>query len=93
MRAVYAIHGCCADETDEIERIEIELPAGCCDPSHPDAETEALSITGYDGHGRCDYCGHRIRYRAHYVGYPVPPIAGAIVSIKGEQSESPDCNA
>jgi len=79
VNAVYAIRDCCGDE---VERIEIALPAGCTDPSDCKAEAEALKITGYDGHGHCGHCGD-FSYKARYAGYPIEPIVDAIVSVEG----------
>jgi len=76
MNAVYSIRTCCGDE---VERIEIEVPADCTDPA--DSDEEVLSVTGYDGYGRCGHCGDRM-YRAHYVGCPIPPTPNAIVSVE-----------
>ena len=76
MNAVYSIRTCCGDE---VERIEIALPADCTDPA--DFAKEALSITGYDGYGCCGHCGDK-RYRAYFAGYSVPPTPYAVVSVE-----------
>lgn len=79
MKTVYAIRTCCGGE---VERIEIELPAGCVDPFDIEAEAEALSITGYDDQPRCGHCGER-PYRARYMGHPMAPIAATVMSVEG----------
>ena len=80
MNVVYSIRDCCGEE---FERVEITLPAGCTDPSDCAAKAEALKITGYDGHGRCRSCSDQ-RYRAYYVGYPIPAPGDATVVIEGD---------
>lgn len=84
MRAIYQILDCCGKCA---ESIEIELPADVLDPSDYAAESEALKITGYDGHGKCSGCGSP-KYRARYAGYPIPATVGVDMTIEGENRDA-----